>query len=64
MTILFEFVTRKSGRNQALNLRGPKFFVQKFLNIGILILKVGNNALLALVLNYLCFLKSIIEIYN
>ena len=35
-------------------LRGPKFFVQKFKEIGISILKVDNGALLVLIFfNYL-----------
>ena len=43
------------GRDQESNLEGPKFYVQRFLKIGILILEVDNNTLLALIFQLFVF---------
>ena len=42
-------IGRHQGWNQDSNLRVPEFFVQRFKKIGISILEVNNNALLALI---------------
>ena len=54
------------GRNQDSNLRGLKFFIQRFLKIEISILEANNNALLALIFLIFYFekKKSQMTIYN
>ena len=46
---------RPTRMEPGFKIMGPKFFVQKFSNIGISILEAGNNALLALVLELFAF---------